>query len=289
MGRRDLADAYGIVKDGEVFLLNLHIAPYEQGHQFNHEPTRTRKLSASQEGDPSADRRRGTTGSHPGAARHVLQARPRQDRGWSRLAGKSCTTSGRTSASSRTSVKWRGRPAPGDSRPRPRLALRSSPSQRRRRRPPARSPFVCSDRAHVRPYTVVARADGQTWRQRRPLRRLRSAVRCIVCRTGHSPWQSPVPRWRSQTRAGSRRPRPVSIPLPATAWVDGPTLYLPLAVVADVLPRVASGVSTTPKKPKYASSRAACCRVRPLTRCPTIQWRQTCGSLFRHGCPRLVD
>ena len=43
-GKASLADAYGIVKEGEVFLLNLHIAPYEQGHQFNHEPTRTRKL-----------------------------------------------------------------------------------------------------------------------------------------------------------------------------------------------------------------------------------------------------
>jgi SsrA-binding protein len=43
-GKASLADAYGIVKEGEVFLLNLHIAPYAQGHQFNHEPTRTRKL-----------------------------------------------------------------------------------------------------------------------------------------------------------------------------------------------------------------------------------------------------
>jgi SsrA-binding protein len=43
-GKASLADAYGIVKEGEVFVLNLHIAPYEQGHQFNHEPTRTRKL-----------------------------------------------------------------------------------------------------------------------------------------------------------------------------------------------------------------------------------------------------
>lgn len=43
-GKATLTDAYAIVNDGEVFLLNLHIAPYEQGHQFNHEPTRTRKL-----------------------------------------------------------------------------------------------------------------------------------------------------------------------------------------------------------------------------------------------------
>jgi len=43
-GRANLTDAFGIVKDGEVFLLNLHIGSYGQGNVFNHEPTRTRKL-----------------------------------------------------------------------------------------------------------------------------------------------------------------------------------------------------------------------------------------------------
>jgi SsrA-binding protein len=43
-GKANLADAYATVRDGEVFLLNLHISPYEQGNQFNHDPTRTRKL-----------------------------------------------------------------------------------------------------------------------------------------------------------------------------------------------------------------------------------------------------
>ena len=43
-GKANLSDAYATVRDGEVFLLNLHISPYEQGNQFNHEPTRTRKL-----------------------------------------------------------------------------------------------------------------------------------------------------------------------------------------------------------------------------------------------------
>jgi N-acetylmuramoyl-L-alanine amidase len=38
------------------------------------------------------------------------------------------------------------------------------------------------------------------------------------------------------------------IPLPAPAWIDGGALYLPLAVVADVLPRVASGVIYDPAK-----------------------------------------
>ena len=43
-GKANLTDAYGILNDGEVFLLNLHISPYEQGNRFNHEPARTRKL-----------------------------------------------------------------------------------------------------------------------------------------------------------------------------------------------------------------------------------------------------
>ncbi|MDA1081113.1 MAG: SsrA-binding protein SmpB [Gemmatimonadetes bacterium] len=43
-GRATLNDAFGIVKDGEVWLLNMHIPPYEMGNQFNHEPARTRKL-----------------------------------------------------------------------------------------------------------------------------------------------------------------------------------------------------------------------------------------------------
>jgi SsrA-binding protein len=43
-GKANLSDAYAVVNGGEVFLLNLHIAPYEQGNVFNHEPTRTRKL-----------------------------------------------------------------------------------------------------------------------------------------------------------------------------------------------------------------------------------------------------
>jgi SsrA-binding protein len=43
-GKANITDAYGIVKDGEILLLNLHISPYEKASFFNHEPTRTRKL-----------------------------------------------------------------------------------------------------------------------------------------------------------------------------------------------------------------------------------------------------
>jgi len=43
-GRVNMKDSFARVKNGEVFLHNLHISPYEQGNQFNHEPTRMRKL-----------------------------------------------------------------------------------------------------------------------------------------------------------------------------------------------------------------------------------------------------
>jgi len=43
-GRVNLKDAYGLVKSGEVWLLNCHISPYSHGNFSNHDPLRTRKL-----------------------------------------------------------------------------------------------------------------------------------------------------------------------------------------------------------------------------------------------------
>ena len=43
-GKANLKDAYGLVKNGEAFLLNAHIGPYSHGNISNHEATRTRKL-----------------------------------------------------------------------------------------------------------------------------------------------------------------------------------------------------------------------------------------------------
>ena len=43
-GRANLKDAYGLVKDGELWLINAHIGPYEHGNIHNHAPLRTRKL-----------------------------------------------------------------------------------------------------------------------------------------------------------------------------------------------------------------------------------------------------
>lgn len=43
-GRANLKDSYARILKGEALLLNTHISPYPAAHQFNHEPTRTRKL-----------------------------------------------------------------------------------------------------------------------------------------------------------------------------------------------------------------------------------------------------
>ncbi len=43
-GRVNLREAFARVQNGEAWLWNVHIAPYERGTAWNHEPTRTRKL-----------------------------------------------------------------------------------------------------------------------------------------------------------------------------------------------------------------------------------------------------
>ncbi|PLR78126.1 SsrA-binding protein [Bacillus sp. V3-13] len=43
-GRVNLKDAFARIQNGEVFLYNMHISPYEQGNRYNHDPLRTRKL-----------------------------------------------------------------------------------------------------------------------------------------------------------------------------------------------------------------------------------------------------
>jgi SsrA-binding protein len=44
-GKANLRDGFGLIRDGEVWLLNVHISPHEStGQFFNHDPRRTRKL-----------------------------------------------------------------------------------------------------------------------------------------------------------------------------------------------------------------------------------------------------
>ncbi|MGL4372326.1 MAG: SsrA-binding protein SmpB, partial [Turicibacter sp.] len=43
-GKVNLRDSFVRIERNEAFVHNMHIAHYEQGNQFNHEPLRTRKL-----------------------------------------------------------------------------------------------------------------------------------------------------------------------------------------------------------------------------------------------------
>ena len=43
-GKINLKDSYCTIKDGEIFVVGVHISPYEQGNRFNLDPMRTRKL-----------------------------------------------------------------------------------------------------------------------------------------------------------------------------------------------------------------------------------------------------
>lgn len=43
-GKVNIKESYVQIKNNEVLLVGMHIAPYDQGNRFNHEETRTRKL-----------------------------------------------------------------------------------------------------------------------------------------------------------------------------------------------------------------------------------------------------
>ena len=43
-GSVSLDDSYAIIKNGEIYVLNMYIAKYEEGNRFNHDERRTRKL-----------------------------------------------------------------------------------------------------------------------------------------------------------------------------------------------------------------------------------------------------
>ena len=43
-GKINLKDTYATIKNGEVFIVGMHISPYEHGNIFNKDPLRDRKL-----------------------------------------------------------------------------------------------------------------------------------------------------------------------------------------------------------------------------------------------------
>ena len=43
-GKANIQDAFAMVEEGQVFVYNMHISPYEMGNRFNHDPKRKRRL-----------------------------------------------------------------------------------------------------------------------------------------------------------------------------------------------------------------------------------------------------
>lgn len=43
-GNCNIKDCYGIIRNNEVYLLNMYVGQYKEGNIFNHEETRSRKL-----------------------------------------------------------------------------------------------------------------------------------------------------------------------------------------------------------------------------------------------------
>ena len=43
-GSGDIKDCFAIVKNGEIYLINMYIPKYEEGNRFNHDERRSRKL-----------------------------------------------------------------------------------------------------------------------------------------------------------------------------------------------------------------------------------------------------
>ena len=44
IGKANLKDSYALIKNGEVYIIGMHISPYEHGNIFNKDPMRNRKL-----------------------------------------------------------------------------------------------------------------------------------------------------------------------------------------------------------------------------------------------------
>ncbi|XMB85496.1 SsrA-binding protein SmpB [Mycoplasmatota bacterium WC44] len=46
-GQVQLKESYARIKDDEIFVIGMHVSPYEQGNIYNHDPLRDRKLLLS--------------------------------------------------------------------------------------------------------------------------------------------------------------------------------------------------------------------------------------------------
>ena len=44
LGKANLSDSYATINNGEVYICNMHVSPYEEGNIYNKDPLRDRKL-----------------------------------------------------------------------------------------------------------------------------------------------------------------------------------------------------------------------------------------------------
>jgi len=111
-GRVSLADAYAEVRNGEVFMVNAHIAEYDFGNRFNHDPRRPRKLLLNKKEIRRLDSRVREQGYTIVPLRmYIVRGYAKVEIGLRR--GRSSGISAGTLQNARPGAKWKGRPRGG--------------------------------------------------------------------------------------------------------------------------------------------------------------------------------
>ena len=109
-GKAQLKDGYAAVRDGEVWLHNVHIPPYAPATRENHEPERDRKLLMHRrEIDRLIGKTREKGLTHRPHAALLPGPTPRSRSRWP--AARTSATSARRSRSASRSARWSGRSA----------------------------------------------------------------------------------------------------------------------------------------------------------------------------------
>ena len=106
-GRANLKDSYALIKEGELFLYDVHISPYSHGNRENHNPLRVRKLLMHRQ---EIKRLYGKS-QERGLALIPLRMYFRNGKVKVEIGvgrGRSSTIKGRTSSSRRTAGRWNG-------------------------------------------------------------------------------------------------------------------------------------------------------------------------------------
>ena len=99
-----IKDAYAQVRDGELWLHNVHIPPYGPAARENHEPERPRKLLAHRREIERLVDRQHERGPDARADADLLQGSAREGRDRPRQAARTASTSARRSRSARPSA-----------------------------------------------------------------------------------------------------------------------------------------------------------------------------------------